>query len=595
MIEIRNVSSSQALRYSLRLVKETLPARWLMFGVGVLCMVGVAYFSGALANSTKAIVDDVFVSAAPDAAMMVGLTVIGIAAAKSLFSFATSIISFVFDRSITVESQKRLFDHVLSQDTNFFVGQHASRQMTLLQNIGRASGRSVALLTNKLIVETLTLISLFYVMIVQDPLMTLICVTIIPLIFALVSNLAKRIRRASKAELKLAGQYFERGSEILQGIKTVKSFQLEQKSINRFNATLNEMEKRVLHVARISAATVPAMELLGGIVIGLFVLYGAQQATSGAMTPGELTAFITAFLMAYQPAERLSKLWVDLQKNGVFVAQMYAILDRPPARTRYGQAELPHDTTPKITTHDLSFAYSDDTPALHEVTLTIQPGERIAVVGPSGAGKSTLIDMLLRFQDADQGHVAFDGVDIRTLKHEALHHAIAYVSQDIFLFDGTIGDNIADGDPNLSRDELIQAARSAQLEDLLTTSQDGIDSAIGPNGNALSGGQRQRLGIARGLAKKARIYIFDEATSALDPYNEGKVLETLQEVLAGSTQIFVTHRTSIFAYVDRVLVLSDGRVAGFDRPDILMRNNEVFRTLFADTEPGLTAQEALDD
>lgn len=584
MIDDRTVSTREALGNAWRLIRETLPQRWKLFVLSLVCMAGVALFTALLANVTKAIVDDVFGAGGQAAAVHVAMTVIGIAAAKSLFAYVNSLIAFLFNRSIAIDYQKRLFGHVLSQDIPFFAGQHAPRQMAILQSIGRATGRTVSLVGNRLIVEVLTLVSLFWVMIAQDPLMTLLCGVIVPLIFGIVAHISKRIRKASKEELKLSGKYYEKGAEIFEGVKTVKSFQLEEKSIARFNTALDQMEERVLAVARISAATVPLMELLGGLVIGLFVFYGAQQAMSGAMTAGEITAFITAFLMAYQPAERLSKLWVELQQNSVLVTQMYTILDRPAAHLRFGKASLPEAVTPEIAVRDVTFSYGEDAVAVHGLSLTIAPGERIAVVGRSGAGKSTFIDLLQRFYDADTGAITLDGIDIRDLSEDALHRSIAFVSQEIFLFEGTVAENIADGCPGLDRDGIAEAARLARLDDVLATREAGLDMPIGPNGNALSGGQRQRLGIARGLAKWAGIYIFDEVTSALDSHNEREIMATLGEALAGRTQIFVTHRASTFAYVDRVLMLENGRIAGFDTPDALLRDNAAFQALFAEFE-----------
>ena len=302
------------------------------------------------------------------------------------------------------------------------------------------------------------------------------------------------------------------------------------------------------------------------------------------MTPGEITAFLTAFLMAYQPAERLSKMWVALQKEAVLVATMFAILDRPQDATRYGKNTLPEGETPRIALKDVTFGYGDGAPAVRGLNLEIAPGEKIAVVGHSGAGKSTLIDLLQRFYDPQDGEIFFGGTDIRTLSQEALHDAVAFVSQDIFLFDGTMAENIADGHAGISEAEIAEAAKLAQLEDVISAAPEGIHAPIGPNGNALSGGQRQRLGIARGLAKRAKIYIFDEVTSALDTRNEREIMETLPKALTGATLIFVTHRASTFAYVDRVLMMQAGEVAGFDTPAALLAGNAAFQALFADLE-----------
>ncbi|MFW2590191.1 ABC transporter ATP-binding protein [Sagittula sp. SSi028] len=545
-------------------------------------MVGVAFFTGALANSTEAIVNGVFVNSTPGAAWRVAALVIGISAAKSLMTYGASLIAAVFNRSIAITYQKRLFEHILDQDVAYLAREHPPRQMSVLMQIGRSSGRTVMGVCNQAVVEALTLIALLGVMAMQDPGMTLLCGLIFPLIFWLVSNLSKKIRRATKRELRLSGRYVEVGAEVFDGIKTVKSFQLEEASIARFNSAVDDMEKRTLQVARISATTVPMMELLGGLVIGLFVIYGAWQTGEGGRTPGEFAAFITAFLMAYQPAERLSKIWVDLQKQMVLVTKMYDVLDREPITMRYGTTDLPTSHTPEITLDGVSFRYGADAAALTGVSTVIAPGERVAVVGSSGAGKTTLIDILQRFYDAQEGTVALDGTDIREISHEALHRSIAFISQDVFLFDGTIAENIADGNPDATREDIERAAERACLGDVIAALPKGLDSPVGPNGQALSGGQRQRLAIARGLAKQASIYIFDEVTSALDPENERAIMESVIAALEGATLIFVTHRPSTLAYVERVMIMSEGQLVANDTPAALAQDNPAFLSLFDD-------------
>lgn len=586
MLDDREISSLEALSNGWRVIREALPPLWKTYAISVVCMVGVAFFTGALANSTKAIVNGVFVDATPGAAWRVAGLVIAISAAKSLMTYGSSLIAAIFNRSISITYQKKLFEHILNQDVAYLAREHPPRQMAVLMQIGRSSGRVVMGVCNKAVVEMLTLIALLGVMVMQDPGMTLLCGLVFPLIFWLVSSLSKKIRSATKRELKLAGRYFEVGSEIFDGIKTVKSFQMEEASIARFDAAVDKAEKRVLHVARISATTVPMMELLGGLVLGLFVVYGAWQTAGGSRTPGEFAAFITAFLMAYQPAERLSKIWVDMQKQMVLVTQMYDVLDREPVRMRYGTADLPRDHTPEIALQDVSFRYGKDAAALTGVCTVIPAGERVAVVGSSGAGKTTLIDILQRFYDPQEGKVTLDGTDIRDISHEALHRSIAFISQDVFLFDGTLAQNIADGNPDASREEIEQAARRACLEDVIAILPEGLDSPVGPNGQALSGGQRQRLAIARGIAKKASIYIFDEITSALDPENERAIMASVIAALDGATMIFVTHRPSTLAYVERVIVMSEGRLVASDTPAALAQDNPAFNSLFEDIEPG---------
>jgi ABC-type multidrug transport system fused ATPase/permease subunit len=542
-------------------------------------MVGVAGFTAALAYSTRLIVNDVFVASDASAAIGIAFLVMGVAFGKSAFDYANSVIGVMFNRSVASHYQKLVFRNTVTKDIWHFAGLHPATQMTQVRMFGEACGKTVVAISNKLLTDGLTVLALVIVMIIQDPLMSLATAILFPLIFLLVGTLSRKIRAVANAETELTGAFFSIGSEAFQGIKTVKSYRLEEKSLRRFDDAVNMLQERLLGFAKITAATVPIMEFLGGIVIGLFVIYAAWQTITQGQTPGEFTAFITAFLMAYQPAERVSKTWVELQKSLIHVGRMYALLDKP-LRQRDTGTESLDAAAPTLSFEDVSFEYAVDAAALRHVSFEIRAGERVAIVGRSGAGKSTLIDLVLRFYDPSEGRVLIGGTDLRDVTEESLRQSIAFISQDVFLFDGTIRDNIRDGNPEATNAEIEEAARRAQLERVLAALPNGLDSPVGPNGSNLSGGQKQRVGIARALAKNAKIYIFDEATSALDIENERLIMETVVRELRGATVLFVTHRPSTLNYVDRVLMLDAGQIVAFDSHETLERQNERYQTLF---------------
>ena len=579
MSEKEKFTGAQARATGVRLIKEAMPSRWKLYLVSLVCMIGVAGFTGALANSTRMIVNDVFVADDTSAAIHVALIVIAVSIGKSFFEYANAVISTIFNRSISADYQKKIFAKMLSKDVWHFSGKHASVQMNQVRVYGQACGKTVINFTNKLLTDTLTLVGLIIVMIIQDPLMTLFSSVMFPLIFWLVSHLSKKVRAVANAETELSGAYFATGVEAFDGIKTLKSYRLEKKTIKKFEEGVEALEERMLGIAKVTSATVPIMELLGGLVIGFFVVYAAWQTITNGKTPGEFTAFITAFLMAYQPAERVSKTWVELQKSITHVGRMYRELESPVKQRDEGRLTL-GSTAPSIAFEDVSFEYSSKSRALHRLNFNINAGERVAIVGRSGAGKSTLIDLVLRFYDPTSGVVRIGGLDMKDVTEQSARDSIALISQDVFLFDGTIRDNLRDGNPDASDEDLERAARLAQLSDLIDRLPDGLDSRVGPNGSALSGGQKQRGGIARALAKGAKIYIFDEATSALDVENERAIMKMLQKELASATILFVTHRPSTLTFVDRILMLDNGELIGLDTAKNLEESNAQYRALF---------------
>lgn len=575
----KNMPTEGSVATARRLLCEALPPRWKLYALSLICMISVAGLTAALAHSTRLIVNDVFVAGDASAAVGVALMVMAIALAKSIFQYANAVIAVMFRRSVATAYQKLMFRKILVKDVWHFVGKHAANLMVQVRLFGDACGKVVVGITNSILTDTLTVIALVIVMIIQDPLMSLVAGLLFPVVFLLIANLSRRIRAVANAETEMTGAFFSIGAEAFDGIKTVKSYRLEDKSIRRFEDAVNMLEDRLLAFARITSATAPVMEALGGIVIGLFVMYAAWQTITQGKTPGEFTAFLTAFLMAYQPAQRLSKTWVDLQKSLTHVGRMYDTLDAPVRQRDEGRKTL-EQVSPKIRFENVSFEYKSGAPALQDVSFEISSGERIAIVGRSGAGKSTLIDLVLRFYDPTKGRVLIGDIDLREATEKSVRDSVALISQAVFLFDGTIRDNIRDGNPDATEEEIEAAARLAQLHGVMSGLPNGLETRVGPNGSALSGGQKQRVGIARALAKRAKIYIFDEATSALDVENEHLIMEALQCELQGITVLFITHRASTLAYVDRVLMLEAGELVAFDSHDRLQRNNKRYRTLF---------------
>ena len=582
-----NVVDIPDSRYSIlsgrRLLNDMLARNWKLLACSILFLIGVSIFTAALAASTRLIVNDVFVAENADAAIRVAGIVVIVAFCKALFQYANTVSQIMLTRAVSVSIQKRLYSRVIHNDVADFIGMHANDLMAKIRLYGVSAGNAFVIITNRILTEALTMVALFGVMFYQDVWMTLLCTLILPLIFGLVSYLSRKVRSISAEEATLSGRYFAIGSEALSGIKTVKSYSLEQKSIQRFNSAVDQLENRIFSIVRISSVTGPLMEFLGGLVIGAFVVYAAWQTITNGKTPGEFTAFITAFLMAYEPAKKISKYWVELQKSLVQTGNLYEILDAENALNETGIiGNL--DGSSVLRFSDVSYTHAGSTTVLQNISLSISPGEFVAVVGKSGSGKSTLIDLIMRFYDPSNGVVSLGGHDLRDISRQSLKQFIALVSQDVFLFDGTIRENINDGNASANVEQIMRAIQFASLHDVILDLTNGIETDVGANGTNLSGGQKQRVGIARARVKNASLYIFDEATSALDAENERKILANLSQVKGNATILFVTHRATALEFADRVLFLDSGEIAGFDTYRELINRNEKFRRLFKDAQ-----------
>ena len=579
MESVNTPTGDDALKTAKRLIKETIPKRKKIITASIVCMVGVSVFTAALAYTTKLIVNDVFVAKDAGAAIEVAIIVIFVSFSKSLFHYGNAVLQTVLNRSISSFYQKEAFQKTLRREISFFNGKHASDHMAQIRLYGMAAGQAVTAICSRFLTEVLTLVALFVVMFLQDALMTLYSIVIIPIIFGLVSFLSRKIRKVAKEETDLSGHYFAAGSEALAGVRTVKSYNLERKSIEKFNSSVDALEDRIFGISKVTAATHPIMEFLGGLVLGVFVIYAAWQTITYGKTPGEFTAFITAFLLAYQPASKISKLWVELQKSLTQSFFMFRLIDTKPKSVSCGNKSL-QSGNGSVNFSNVSFGYENDEVSIDKVSFNLEPGDKVAIVGKSGAGKSTLVDLILGFYSPTDGMIEIGSMDISSISPMDLKNHIAFISQDVFLFDDTIEENIKDGFASASHEEIITAIKSAQVDGFAEDFPLGLQTSVGANGSNLSGGQKQRVAIARGLLKRASIYIFDEATSALDVENEREIMTALLETLKNETVIFVTHRPALFEYVDKVLMLEKGRVVGFDEPSKIDKTSTEFRELF---------------
>lgn len=572
-------SDMTSFQIARKLLGEALPRHWKLYVGSLICMIGVAGFTAALAYSTKLIVNEVFVAGSATAAYQVAAMLVVVSIGKSGFTYANTVIATKFTRSISAHYQKETFRAMVAKSVPYFAGKHAAKHMAEVMLFGRGAGQVVTTLLNKLSTDVLTLIGLVGVMVYTDPLMSISIAILFPLVFGLVALLTKRIKSVAAEETELQGKIQSVGAEAFEGIKTVKSYGLEEKSKSKFARAVNALEDRMLGIARTTSLTIPLMEFLGGLAIGLFILYASWQTSMGTRSAGDFTAFITAFLLAYQPAERVSQNWVAIQKALVQVGLMFSLFASAEEDTHKGTATLKEKSSALKFDH-VSFRYNAEAAALHDVSFETKPGERIAIVGRSGAGKTTLIDLVQRFYAPTQGTISIGGQDIEEVAPVAMRDAIALISQDVFLFDGTIRNNIRDGNPEATDEDIETAAERAMVSAFAAEMPNGLDSEIGPNGASLSGGQKQRVGIARAMAKKAKIYIYDEATSALDGANERAIMQATVETAKDSTILFVTHRPSTLQWVDRVLLLDHGHLVAFDKHETLMETNAIYRALF---------------
>ena len=501
-------------------------------------------------------------------------------ATKGLATYGQSVLLSQIGNRIVADNQRGVFAKLLNEGIGFFSDRHSTEFIARLSAGAAAATQVINLLITSLGRDLLSLIGLVTVMVVQDPLMSFISFVVAPPAFLVLRKLIRRIYGIARSQFQGGTRIIETLQETLQGIRIVKAFTLEDVMRERFDRNVAAVEHEANKMARVSSRASPLMETLGGCAIAIAITYGGYRVIETGATPGQFFSFIAAFLLAYEPAKRLARLNIELNSGLVGVRILFEVLDSPPSEAADTGKPALQIRTPRLEFEDVHFAYRSDEAVLRGISFVAEPGKLTALVGPSGSGKTTIINLILRFYDIERGRIVIDGQDIREVTRRSLRRHLAYVGQDVFLFRGTIRDNIAFGKPDASEDEIVAAAKGAYAHDFILSFPRGYDTPVGEHGLQLSGGQRQRVAIARALIKNAPIILLDEATAALDSESELQVREAMEHLCQGRTTVAIAHRLHTVSHADRIYVIEDGQVSESGRHDELLRQEGRYASFY---------------
>ena len=472
---------------------------------------------------------------------------------------------------ISAANQKRMFDRLLAKNLGFFVDRHTSEFTARLHAGANAATQVLALLILAAGRDFMTLAGLIVVMVIQDPMLFAVTLIVFPPAMFLMRKMVRRIRNIAHAQFTGGTRIVETMQETLQGLRTVKAFTLEDQMRARFDSNVGEVEHEANKWARVANRTSPLMETLGGFAIAAAIVYGGWRVIQLGSTPGEFFSFLAAFLLANEPAKRLARLNLEVNSNLVGVRVLFEIIDSPTSEPADDNNPPLKVTDARVEFRDVNFAYRPGEPVLRSMSFVAEPGKVTALVGASGGGKSTVLNLILRLYEANGGTITIDGQDIAAASRRSLRQQTAYVGQDVFLFRGTIRENIGYGRPDASEGEIVAAAKAAHAHDFVISFPQGYDTPVGEHGLQLSGGQRQRVAIARALIKDAPIILLDEATASLDSESEHHVQEAIAELCKGRTTLVIAHRLSTTVHSDTILVVENGVVVESGRHDELLR------------------------
>src|SRR5690348_14092920 len=563
-----------------RLLLEQGLTHWRKYVVAFALMAIAAGCTAMSAYLIGDVINQAYVNRNLPGIVVLGAITVVLFTVKGLATYGHSVMLSRIGNRIVADNQRAVFSKLLNEGLGFFSDRHSTEFIARLSTGAAAATQVINLLITSVGRDLLSLIGLVTVMVVQDPLMSFFSFVVAPPAFLVLRKLIRRIYSIARSQFDGGARIMETMQETLQGIRIVKAFTLEEIMRERFDQNVAAVEHEANKMARVSNRASPLMETLGGCAIAIAITYGGYRVIETGATPGQFFSFITAFLLAYEPAKRLARLNIELNSALVGVRILFEVIDSPPSETSdFGKPELKIEAA-RLELNDVRFAYRGEEPVLRGMSIVAEPGKLTALVGPSGGGKSTVFNLLLRFYESDHGLIEIDGQNIALVTRRSLRGHVAYVGQDVFLFRGTIRENIEFGKPGASEDEVVAAAKAAYAHDFITSFPRGYDTPVGEHGLQLSGGQRQRIAIARALIKNAPIILLDEATAALDSESELQVREAMERLCHGRTTLAIAHRLHTVSHADRIFVVEDGRAVESGRHDELLRRGGRYASFY---------------
>ena len=548
--------------------------------LALLCMLVTASTTALMAWIIQPALDYIFVDKNSTMLYLIPLGIIVNSIINGVASFYESIIMKRVGQQIVSNVQMELYEHLIYADLKFLTKYPSGNLISRFTNDINILKNTTSDIFTSIIKEFFTLIGLIVLMFYQSFSLTLIIVIFFPLAFYPIIRLGKKMRKISKNMQEKMGDFTVRLDETFQNIKLIKSYCREEYEISRAKVIIDKFLAIFKKAAYVESAASPIMEILGGLAVAIVIFYGGVQAINGETTSGAFVSFIAALLLAYKPLKALSRLNALMQEGLAASRRLFIMLDVEP-ESKIDETQAITDLKMyNIKFSDVFFSYKLGQNILNGINIDIKQGQTIALVGGSGVGKTTVLNLLQRLYNVSSGDICIGGININNIRLDVLRKNIAFVSQDVNLFDDTIMENIRYGKLDATDEEILDASMIAAAHEFITELPNQYNTSIGQNGVKLSGGQKQRLAIARAVLKNAPILLLDEATSSLDAISEKKVQMALDYLKKDKTTIVIAHRLSTIESADVIFVLSDGKIEESGNHDELILNSGEYAKLY---------------
>jgi ATP-binding cassette, subfamily B, bacterial MsbA len=532
--------------------------------LAVLVSIPLASLGGVLPWALKRVAD-LFTGHASLKTILLWMCV-GLAAVmfRSLLELVNKYIMTILHVQLSNDIRNRLFTSLQKASIGFHAQSRSGELASLVANDAQAAAAGVIELFSALWESPATIICLLAVMIYFNPLLTLIAVISIPLLAVCVAITGKKAQKAERQYLERQGSILGWMIESLTNVRQVKSYNLEKQGADRFNRYGDQLIHFRQRSVIMKSLVTPAADISNGLVLIFMGMIAYQQLTNGVTTTGDIVGCLTAAFSLKRPVKRIAGSAVELQKS-VAAIQRISWVERNTSESLGDKKVQP--PVRQVQLKDVAFSYDGRSDVIKDVSLTLNRAQRIGIVGSSGAGKTTLIDLLVGFYPCSKGHVFIDDMDLLTIDPESWRQQIGIVSQEPFLFDASIEENIRYGNPDADIQGIQKAAKLAGCDEIIQRLPDGIQTMVGERGSRLSGGERKRVALARALVRPISVLILDEATSELDPDAEEGIFQAVDRLAHGLMVLNVSHRRSVLKHCDRVILLENGTAKEIDMAD----------------------------
>lgn len=571
----------------MRLLSYTFESKG-VFAISVFSMILVALSQPAFAALMEPMLDGGFIDRDPDIIKWLPVAVIGVFIVRATAGFTSDYGMAWIGRTVIETLRAQMFHRLLVLPNPYYdntsTGETISRFTFDVEQLATASTTAVTIL----IKDVLMVVSLIGWMFYVSPKLAVIFLVLGPVIALLIGLVSKRFRVISKRIQGSMGTITHVLEESVQAQRVVKIFGGQQYEMQRFNENNKRNRQQNLKLIVSTSLSTSTLQMIVAIALAGIIYMAIKEGINSQLSAGTFMAFMTAMMMLFAPIKRLTNVNAIIQKGIAAAESVFAFLDNLPEKDE-GTFEV-EKVKGELVFDNVNFCYASqpDKQVLKNIKLTIQPGETVAFVGRSGSGKSTLVNLIPRLYDGYQGSIKLDGINLQEYRIENLRSHIAYVGQEIVLFNDTIEHNIAYGNDRASTDDVIEAARAAHALEFINRLPEGLQSLAGEKGVLLSGGQRQRLAIARALLKDAPVLIMDEATSALDTESERAIQDALETLTANRTTLVIAHRLSTIENADKIVVMDQGQIVEVGTHSELLAKSGAYSALhnmqFADND-----------